>query len=504
MKNKAILINLSAIVMFSLLMGCQNSGKKGDLSKTPTLFEPTLESLGQYQCPEWFRDAKFGIYCHWNAQSSAKSSYNEWYARELYMEGHRAYKDHLKNWGHPSEVGYKDVIKAWEADKFDAKHWVKLFKDAGARYIITMAVHCDNFDMWNSKYQPRWNSTNYGPKRDVAGDIRKEALKAGLRWGVTTHASRAYSWVQTNKGADTTGSMKGVPYDGNDPEYEDLYLPWSDDSNYRQPLDPPESWKEHWKMRMFDLIDNYHPDHFYFDGALPFMNDSGKAGMEVIAHYYNHNAARHGGKNEGVMVIKDITEHGFFYPGISSVVMERRRSDEILSEPRETENSIGPWFYSGRTNYRSAQSLLHEMIDVVSKNCNFLLNIPPRGDGSFDEGTLEILSEFGRWLGVNGEAIYETRPWTVFGEENIRYTVRDNMLYAIMLEKDDNPLTLISFSGWPEDAVKKVELLGSGTVSWERTENGLKISLPPDYKDDLAYVFKVSCTKPLQDLPAVD
>jgi alpha-L-fucosidase len=141
--------------------------------------------------------------------------------------------------------------------------------------------------------------------------------------------------------------------------------------------------------------------------------------------------------------------------------------------------------------------LLHEMIDVVSKNCNFLLNIPPRGDGSFDKGTLEILSEFGRWFDVNGEAIYKTRPWTIFGEKNIRYTVKNNVLYAIMLEKDDNPVGLLSLSEWPEDAVKNVELLGSGSVFWEWTTTGLKISLPANYKDDLAYVFKITCTKSL-------
>lgn len=164
----------------------------------PQKFEPTIESLKQYECPAWLRDAKFGKYCHWNAQSSSKSINSGWYARNIYKEGSGAYKDHILNWGHPSKVGYKDVIKAWEADKFNAEEWVTLFKDAGAKYIFTMAVHHDNFDIWNSRYQSRWNSTKYGPRGDVCAEVKRETLKAGLRWGCTTHLERTYSWFQAN------------------------------------------------------------------------------------------------------------------------------------------------------------------------------------------------------------------------------------------------------------------------------------------------------------------
>ena len=163
-------------------------------------FEPTFQSLQKYECPEWFRDAKFGIYCHWNAQSASKSRHNGWYARQMYIQDHPAYNDHLKNWGHPSEIGYKNVIEAWEAEQFDAAKWVELFKNAGAKYIVTMAVHHDNFDLWDSRHQPRWNSLNYGPKKDVCGEMKRETLKAGLRWGVDTHVARTYSWYQTSRG----------------------------------------------------------------------------------------------------------------------------------------------------------------------------------------------------------------------------------------------------------------------------------------------------------------
>ncbi len=490
------------IIVSIILSGCNSSNN--------STFEPTVESLQQYKTPEWFKDAKFGIYCHWNAQSASRSRHSGWYARNMYQEGHPAYIDHLRNWGHPSEVGYKDIIEAWNADKFDAAHWISLFKDAGAKYVMTMAVHHDNFDFWDSKYQPHWNSLNYGPKVDVCGEMRKESLKAGLRWGVRTHLARSYSWFQTNKGADKKGDKIGVPYDGNNPEYEDLYIekatPEQIGEEYNQirhPLIPSEKWVTNWKNRMFDLIDNYHPDHFYFDGAVPFMNDSGRVGLEVMAHYYNHNAARHGGVNQGVMMIKNIKDHGFYYDKISSVVLERTRENNIVEIPRETENSTGPWFYTGdETGYRSSKSLLHEMIDVVSKNCNFVLNVPPRPDGTFDDSSLEILKDFGQWLRKNGEAIYGTRPWFIFGEGDIRFTVKEKTLYAIYLNKPDEKILISSFQSWQAQDIESIELLGSDEkVDWEFSGGRLELMTSKEFEDELAYVFKIKCSKLLSELP---
>jgi alpha-L-fucosidase len=472
-------------------------------------FEPTIESLKQYHCPEWFRDAKFGIYCHWNAQASSKSSNSEWYARDLYKEGSGAYKDHLKNWGHPSAVGYKDVIKAWKADKFNAEEWVKLFKNAGAKYIFTVAVHHDNFDMWNSKYQPRWNATKYGPAIDVCGEVKRETLKAGLRWGCTTHLERAYSWVQTNKGSDSTGSFKGVPYDGNDKDYQDLYLEYpdftklgNDRDQYQSPLHSPESWKELWKSRMFDLIDNYSPDFMYFDGALPFLDNAGKTGMEVVSHYYNHNAMMHGGKNEGVMVIKHIENHGWFYPDITSVVLERTYTKEISKDPMVSEESIGPWFYRVNAKYNlSSADVVNRIIDVVSKNNNFLLNVPPRGDGSFDDEAIKILNGIGEWFAVNGDAIYGTRPWKTFGEGKLRFTTKANTLNIFVSEFPEKFLMIFSIKGWKPDDIKSIKLLGSNEkIKFKLMAEGLKIFLPEKVEKTASHVFQISCNN-LQALP---
>ena len=471
-------------------------------------FEPTIESLKQYECPEWFRDAKFGIYCHWNAQAASKSTNSGWYARDMYREGSPAYKDHLKNWGHPSKVGYKDVIKAWQADKFNAEEWVNLFKGAGAKYIFTMAVHHDNFDMWNSKYQPRWNSTKYGPHTDVCGEVKKATLKAGLRWGCTTHTERSYSWVQTNKGADKTGPLAGIPYDGNDKDFKDLYLEYpdfsklgNDQDQYQSPLQCPLSWKEHWKSRIFDLIDNYSPDFLYFDGALPFINDGGKTGMEVVSHYYNHNASVHGGKNEGVMVIKHIENHGWYYPNITSVVLERTYVNEISEKPMITEESIGPWFHTGNDKYHfSSGDIISKIIDAVSKNNNFLLNVPPKGDGSFDESAKKILKEIGQWFSVNGDAIYGTRPWRIFGEGKIRFTTKGNTLNLFVSELPAGDLLLTSMKNWNPGDVRSIKLLGNGQkINYQLTKEGLKIFLPEKSEPSAAYVFQLTCN----NLPAL-
>ena len=229
------------------------------------VFEPTKDSLRAYACPVWFRDAKFGIYVHWGPTSVP--AIDGWYARNMYVEGHRAYRFHLKTYGHPSVFGYKDIIPLWKAERFDPDRLVALFKRAGAKYFTPCAVHHDNFDLWDSQHH-KWNSVNMGPKKDITGLWREAALKHGLRFGITTHLARSYSWFNTNKGKDQEGPLAGVPYDGNDPTYQDLYFEPHGDTDLRHPRNPPESWRRNWARRIKDLIDRYQPDHIYFDGAI--------------------------------------------------------------------------------------------------------------------------------------------------------------------------------------------------------------------------------------------
>ena len=449
-----------------------------------------------YQCPQWFRDAKFGIYLHWGVYSVAE--HGEWYPRQIYLEGHQDYNHHVKHFGHPSEVGYKDLIPMWKAEKWDPDGLIALFKRAGAKYFAPCAVHHDNFDLWNSRHH-RFNAVNMGPKKDIIGIWREAALKHGLRFGVTTHLARSWSWFATNKGSDGSGSRKNVPYDGNDGAYEELYFEPHSDTDLRQPLNPPEEWRNLWADRIIDLIDTYHPDHLYFDGAIPFQgDDNGQTGMKVIAHLYNHSMAIHDGSQESVMCIKRIKDHGIYRDGVATLDMERGRLDEIEERPWQTDTSIGPWGYRAGAQYRNEKELVHELVDIVSKNGNVLLNVPPRADGTLDEETIRLLEGIGAWLSVNGEAIYHTRPWTVYGHDNLRFTRTKNAIYVTLLEWPMETQLSIPELGMHSGIgrIRDVALLGhDGPIRWGQDAGGrgmLRVVLPTEKPCSHAWSLKVS------------
>jgi len=444
-------------------------------------FEPTVESLLNYCCPDWFRDAKFGIYVHWGVYSVAEQG--EWYPRRMYIQGDDNYEHHVRTYGHPSKFGYKDFIPMWTAERFDPDRLVGLFRRAGAKYFTPCAVHHDNFDLWNSTHH-RYNCVEMGPKIDITGMWREAALKAGLRFGVTTHLARTYSWFNTNKQADKTGPMKGIPYDGADPAMAEFYLEQHDDTDLRHPHNPPESWRRHWLARMKDLIDNYRPDHLYFDGAVPFQGDDrGRTGLELLAHYYNRSAAENDGRSDCVMCIKKINDHGYFFDGVATLDIERGRSGRALLQPWQTDTSIGPWGYQAGAAYRPVGEIIAELADIVSKNGNLLLNVPPRADGTLDAETESILESIGQWLEVNGEAIYETRPWRTAAEGDVRFTRKGDTLYAVLLGwPGDGKLSLESL-GTCEDAgkVTAVSLIGSDArLTWRQEEQALDIDLLPE------------------------
>jgi alpha-L-fucosidase len=420
----------------------------------------------------------------------------------MYQEGSLQYQHHCETYGHPSQFGYKDLVPLWKAERFDPEGMVDLFKRAGARYFTPCAIHHDNFDLWNSKHN-RWNAANMGPKVDIVGMLRDATLEAGLRWGVTTHLARTWSWFQTNKDHDRTGPYKGVPYDGNDPAYRGFYLapdPMGDD-NLQHPMNPPKAWRDHWAARIKDLIDNYQLDFLYFDGGIPFLGDDrAQTGLDVVAHFYNQNMARHDGNQEGVMCIKMTPSHAYYFEGATTLDYERRRAGRMLLSPWQTDTSVGPWGYFAGREYRPLEEIIHELVDIVSKNGNMLLNVPPKADGSLDEGTIALLEGIGRWLDVNGEAVYGTRPWlrytwTRFEEERkVCFTTKEDAFYAIALEWPVDgqlrvPVLGLDRKGLP---VKGIELLGSETeLAWVQNEDALTITLPDEKPCQHAWAFKL-------------
>jgi len=472
-------------------------------------FQPTWESLQQYECPEWFRDAKLGIFICWGPYTVP--AVGDWYARHMYIEGHPKYKYHVEHYGHPSKFGYKDIIPLWKGEKFDADKLVRLFKQAGAKYIVPMAMHHDNYDQWNSMHQ-RWNSVNMGPKKDIMGLWRKATLKHGLRFGMTTHLARSYSWLNTSKGSDKKGPYAGVPYDGANPNYEGLYHGKHDDRNKRYPKNPSEKWKKLWYLRIKDLVDNYDPDLLYFDGGVPF----GEVGRRMVAYFYNENMRRHSGRLEAVMNIKHWPDgsHGGYRQGMAVLDLERGMLTDIRDEPWQNDTSIGPWFYTRGAKYKSPDAIIDAFVDIVSKNGNLLLNIPPKADGTIDAEAENILREMGKWMDVNGEAIYGTRPWKTYGEgptviekgnfkeqttpstaQDIRFTTKGDYLYAICLDwpGDGAMVAIKSLStARHRQKISQVTLLGhDGKLQWQRDTEELRIQLPSERPGDYAFAFKI-------------
>ena len=267
------------------------------LEIAPGPFQGTRESLRQWQVPEWYRDAKFGIWAHWGPQSAIGDG--DWYARNMYVQGSKQYEYHVKTYGHPTKVGYKDVIPVWNADKFDPDHLLGLYKKAGAKYFCSMAVHHDNFDLWNSDHQPRWNSVAMGPKRDIVGAFKKAAEKHGLRFAVSEHLGAELSLVLNIAYQRPDRPLAGVPYDGANPAFADLYHSLPADYPYGLRINDrqaPEAWKIHYFKRIKDLIDKYQPDLLYTDGDIFFE----RYGLALIANLYNINASRHGNRCEAV------------------------------------------------------------------------------------------------------------------------------------------------------------------------------------------------------------
>jgi alpha-L-fucosidase len=373
-------------------------------------FAPTWESLRQFQCPEWFRDAKLGIWSHWGPQSVPM--YGDWYARRMYIEGEDQYRQHWRVYGHPSKFGYKDIVPLWKAEKFDPAALMDLFIQAGAKYFFGQAMHHDNFDNFDSKHN-RWNSVKVGPQKDIVGLWRDAAKARNLPFGLSEHLGASFNWFGVSKGSDTSGPYAGVPYDGNEPETADLYHRGNKGVDIRQDgrfvwyTDNAE-FQAHWFARIKDVIDRYQPDVLYTDGGVPF----GELGLRIIAHLYNTSAARHGA-NQAVYTQKN-TDPDIYTVGVLEI--ERGQRKEIAELPWQTDTSVGDWFYNVRDVYKTPAQVLEMLANIVSKNGNLLLNIPQRPDGTIDEECGYLLRRMATWMTHNGEGIFGSRPWDVAGE----------------------------------------------------------------------------------------
>ena len=468
----------------------------------PGPFKPDYESFKQYKYPEWFRDAKLGMWAHWGPQAVPMDG--DWYARGMYEEGNGHYKHHLVHYGHPSEHGYKDIIPLWKAEKWDPDRLIGLYKKAGARYFVSMGSHHDNFYLWDSKLH-EWNAVNMGPHRDVVGDWQKAAKKAGLRFGVSEHLGASFTWFQSSHRADKSGPKAGVPYDGADPKYQELYHFAADPRDTGWYSTNPR-WQQQWFDRIKELVDNYQPDLLYTDGGVPFGNEVGRS---LIAHLYNADAARHGGTPEVVYNCKQ-DSHGMWVQDLERGVMAG-----IRPEPWQTDTSIGDWFYNKNWKYRGADWVIHMLADIVAKNGNLLLNVVQRPDGTLDPEPEKILAEMADWMSVNGEAIYATRPWLIHGEGPIRAKgghFGEDFAYSFkdirFTSKGDSTLYAIAL-GWPADGsltirslakadgvtarIDDVALLGyPGKIEWTQNGDGLSVHLPATAPSKYAVTLKIT------------
>ncbi|HYC71941.1 MAG TPA: alpha-L-fucosidase [Opitutaceae bacterium] len=514
----------------------------------PGRFAPSWDSLAQYRVPEWFRDAKFGIWAHWGPQ--CQPGRGDWYARHLYFEdgpawGANVTAFHRETYGHPSVAGFKDVIHQWKAAQWDPEKLVALYRRAGARYFFALANHHDNLDLWDSKYQP-WNSVRVGPRKDLIAGWAKAARAQGLKFGVSVHAAHAWSWYEPAQGADKRGPLAGVPYDGKltakdgrgtwwdglDPQdlYEQRHAPspgFEDPKRIHARWEwgngvtpPDQAYCEKFYNRTIDLIEKHRPDLVYFDDtALPLWPVS-DAGLKIAAHFYNRSNEWRG--DDGVLFGK-ILEPDQRRCMVWDI--ERGRSNQIEPEPWQTDTCLGDWHYNqgvlDRHGYKTARTVVHTLIDVVSKNGNLLLSVPLKGDGMPDADAIAIVEGIAAWMQINEPAIHGTRPWKVLGEgpqlanikplqgpgfnegegspftaEDVRFTAKGGVLYAFVLGAPKSSISIKSLgtaAGLFDARIASVKLLGSEEkLTWSQAPDALVIEAPRSVPNEIAAVFEIT------------
>jgi alpha-L-fucosidase len=528
---------------------------KLDIPIAPGPFEPTWESIEKNYPgePAWLREAKFGIWVHFGPQSAGESG--DWYARNLYKSDKVAYKNHLNKYGHPSEVGYKEVLRDWNPTKLDPELLTKIYEDAGARFLMIQGVHHDNYDLWNSKYQP-WNSVNIGPKRDFIGEWAKACRANNMHFGVTFHHEYTWWWWQTAFGCDSAGNKKGVPYDGNltladgkgkwwegyDPrllygidlrEYKGVdkkaHTDWSaaPAGIFTNHLDYAKWYTTQWALRMMDVVEHYDPDFIYTDGTVqgPFTGNGTGTGYKadamqrVIADYYNRTL-----KRRGVVNTFSIVKFRKKTNGTVNTEEHGIPANIKTDQPWIGETPVGDWFYAPNFTYNSGM-MIRYVIEAIARDGNAAINIAFLPDGTIDEGSLKMLKEVGVWMRRNGEAVYGSRAWVIPGEgeiikdklkqlpggalnrkqaefkfdaQDFRFTIgKNSALYSFCMVVPA-PGTVLKIKSLGTDAkylgkpIKTVKLLGyDGKLQWKQEADGLIITCPKEMPFETSVVFKV-------------
>ncbi|MBU2912624.1 MULTISPECIES: alpha-L-fucosidase [Reichenbachiella] len=491
-----------SVIILALTLGIT-----GSIVAQKKKYKPTTESLSTYQIPEWFLDAKFGIYAHWGPVSSAFEGidpdkwYGGWHGKQMYEDGQKVptksgqptnnHVHHKEKYGDPAEYGYKYLIEQFDPSGFDAEVWADLFQKSGAKFAGPVAMHHDNFAMWDSK-ATRWNAMNYGGI-DPSADLKKEIEARGMKFMASFH--HAFTWKYF---------APAHAYGGVAPEDYDLYTnPHSLESDT-----PDADFYKNWWAVLKEYIDTYQPDLLWFDWWLENMSEETR--YEFLSYYYNQ--AEKWGKEVGV-AYKEST----FSEDMAIKDYERGRPNQPKNPAWLTDTSPGAWFYRPNAKFKTPNDLVDILVDIVSKNGLMLLNVPPNPDGTIPQVMENLLVEMGEWLETNGEAIYGTRPWLVFGEgptrlpegghkvekleiiytdRDIRYTKKsDKEFYAIVMDKTENDIVMKTLStdiGVLNSQILEVSLLGSDEkLSWKRNHKGLVITAPKQWPGNYAYAFKI-------------
>ena len=469
-------------------------------------FRPDWESLQKYDAPEWYRDAKFGIFIHWGAYSVPAFG-NEWYPRMMYVKDSTEYKHHIETYGPQDKFGYKDFIPMFKAEQFDATTWAELFKKAGAKYVVPVAEHHDGFAMYDSSVSD-WTVAKLGPHRDTTGELAKAVRAAGLHFGLSSHRVEHNFFL---------GPGRTISSDVNDPQYAMLYgpahtwimnpggTPLNNDFTYVS-----RAWTDDWLARSAELVEKYHPDVVYFDWWIG--QPSIRANLTRFAAFYYNSSLKYG-DHVGVINYKDYAMQD--HSGVLDI--ERGQLGDLRALPWQTDTSVSnkSWGYIKDDTFKSPEFIVHQLIDIVSKNGNLLLNVGPRPDGTIPEEVQQVLLEVGAWLNTNGEAIYGTRPWKIYGEgptkvtagtfhdtdtakyttEDFRFTTKGDVLYVIGLVWPRNGEAVIH-SVAPavgSEPVYSITLLGGeAKVEFDQRADGLRVRLPGNPPAKYAYVLRLT------------